>query len=119
MSQKSAGFTDNGGRTLILRVFANRLLSTLVINVVMLQSDFLVWQLMDTAYPTGGFAHSLGLEAAFQMADINSSTLSSFIKQTLINQCTSTLPFVRGMSSIEFFIFIYLSFLIYLFFSYF
>jgi urease accessory protein len=59
-------------------------------------SDLLVWQILDSAYPTGGFAHSMGLEAASQIAFINSGTLCSFIKQTLVNQCTSSLPFVRG-----------------------
>jgi urease accessory protein len=62
-----------------------------------MSTDLLVWQLLDSAFPAGGFAHSMGLEAAFQIANINSGTLASFIKQTLINVCTSILPFVKGI----------------------
>jgi urease accessory protein len=32
--------------------------------------DWLVWQLIDSAFPTGGFAHSAGLEAAWQHGEI-------------------------------------------------
>lgn len=61
-----------------------------------MSTDLLVWQLLDSAFPAGGFAHSMGLESAFQIANITSGTLSSFIKQTLTNQCTSILPFVKA-----------------------
>lgn len=32
-------------------------------------SDWLVWQLLDSGLPTGGFAHSCGLEAAMQLGE--------------------------------------------------
>jgi urease accessory protein len=32
--------------------------------------DWLIWQLADSAFPTGGFAHSSGLEAAWQHGEI-------------------------------------------------
>jgi urease accessory protein len=35
--------------------------------------DWLLWQLADSAFPTGGFAHSGGLEAAWQHGEIRNS----------------------------------------------
>jgi urease accessory protein len=35
-------------------------------------SPFLVWQIADSAFPTGAFAHSWGLEAAWQHGEIES-----------------------------------------------
>lgn len=33
--------------------------------------EWLVWQLLDSGLPTGGFAHSCGLEAAMQLGEFN------------------------------------------------
>src|SRR6202790_2805936 len=46
--------------------------------------DFLLWQLADSAFPTGGFAHSGGLEAAWQHGEVrNRDELSTFIESSL------------------------------------
>ena len=34
--------------------------------------EALVWQLVDSAFPTGAFAHSLGLEAAWHHGEVAS-----------------------------------------------
>lgn len=53
------------------------------------------WQLLDSILPTGGFAHSLGLEAAFQSHFISGpEELHNFILQMLDNTGSSLLPYV-------------------------
>src|SRR5437764_980339 len=39
-----------------------------------LSDDFTIWQLIDSAFPTGGFAHSSGLEAAWQHGEVRGRT---------------------------------------------
>lgn len=54
------------------------------------------WQLLDSILPTGGFAHSYGLEAAIQARIVSSpQNLKSFIIQVLENTATLLLPFVH------------------------
>jgi urease accessory protein len=49
-------------------------------------NDWLLWQLADSAFPSGGFAHSGGLEAAVQLGSVSDAqTLERFI-QTAIRQ---------------------------------
>jgi urease accessory protein len=58
-------------------------------------SDWLLWQLADSAFPTGGFAHSAGLEAAWQHGEIRNRTeLASFADSSLHQFGRSALPFV-------------------------
>ena len=58
-------------------------------------SDFLLWQLADSAFPTGGFAHSLGLEAAWQHGEVrNRGELLSYIEASLQQLGRAALPFV-------------------------
>src|SRR5687767_15070750 len=59
--------------------------------------NFLVWQLIDSAFPSGGFAHSAGLEASLQHGYIvDRRGVHAFAKQT-ISQCgRSALPLVTG-----------------------
>ncbi len=59
--------------------------------------DWLLWQLADSAFPTGGFAHSLGLEAAWQHGEIrNRADLISFIEAGLQQLGHAALPFVTA-----------------------
>jgi urease accessory protein len=47
-------------------------------------TDWLLWQLTDSAFPTGGFAHSGGLEAAVQIGFVSDAqTLERFIQAML------------------------------------
>src|SRR5690349_2062276 len=59
--------------------------------------DFLLWQLMDSALPTGGFAHSGGLEAAWHHGELrDANELESFIDAS-ISQCgRASLPFMTA-----------------------
>ena len=59
-------------------------------------SDFLLWQLADSAFPTGGFAHSAGLEAAWQHGEIrNRGELLSYVEASLQQLSRAALPFVN------------------------
>ena len=64
--------------------------------------DFVVWQLTDSTLPTGGFAHSNGLEATKQLGFIGGSgadgesRLATHILVSLIQASTMTLPFVAA-----------------------
>jgi urease accessory protein len=52
-----------------------------------LSSDWLIWQLTDSAFPGGGFAHSFGLEAAMQLGEIDGGAgLVGFCRASLL-QC--------------------------------
>ena len=60
-------------------------------------ADWLLWQLADSAFPTGGFAHSLGLEAAWQHGEVRNRTeLVSFIEASLQQLGHAALPFVTA-----------------------
>ncbi len=36
----------------------------------MSESEWLTWQIVDSAFPTGAFAHSCGLESAWQQGEV-------------------------------------------------
>ena len=60
-------------------------------------ADWLFWQLADSAFPTGGFAHSTGLEAARQYGEIrNRVELHSYLETSLRQLGRSSLPFVTA-----------------------
>ena len=58
-------------------------------------SDFTLWQLVNSAFPTGGFAHSAGLEAAWQHGEVrNRGELVSLLEASLNQLGRAALPFV-------------------------
>lgn len=54
--------------------------------------DWLVWQLVDSAFPSGGFAHSSGLEAAWQQGEVE--CIEHFVWQAITQCGHGALPFV-------------------------
>ena len=59
--------------------------------------DLLVWQLVDSAFPTGAFAHSLGLEAAAQHGEVASrEDLRRFVEATILQAASGALPLVNA-----------------------
>ena len=56
---------------------------------------WLLLQLADSAFPTGGFAHSSGLEAAVQLGEVTTAAdLTAFVKDVLVQTGHLALPFV-------------------------
>jgi urease accessory protein len=61
---------------------------------------WLVWQLVDSAFPTGGFAHSGGLEAAWQHGEIrNRGELRGWLETSLQQIARASVPFVNAAHS--------------------
>jgi urease accessory protein len=59
--------------------------------------NFLVWQLIDSGFPSGGFAHSAGLEAAVQHGHIlDTAGVLAFARQSLTQCGRSALPLVTA-----------------------
>jgi urease accessory protein len=58
--------------------------------------DWLVWQLADSALPTGGFAHSHGLEAAWQQGEVDRRSLPQFLDDAIAQAGRGALPFVTS-----------------------
>jgi len=59
--------------------------------------DVLVWQLVDSAFPTGAFAHSLGLESAWQHGEVESrEDLQAFTEAAVLQAASGTLPLVNA-----------------------
>lgn len=60
-----------------------------------MQMDWTIWQLVDSAFPCGGFAHSGGLEAAAQWGEVDGGDeLVEFIRATLTQTGAVCVPFV-------------------------
>ena len=58
--------------------------------------DWLVWQLADSGFPTGSFAHSLGLEAAWQQGEADEGSLPAFLRDAIAQAGRAALPFVTS-----------------------
>jgi urease accessory protein len=57
--------------------------------------DVRVWQLVDSAFPTGAFAHSLGLESAWHHGELATrDDLRRFVEATILQAASGTLPLV-------------------------
>ncbi len=60
-------------------------------------NDWTIWQLADSAFPAGGFAHSGGLEAAWQAGEIrDASSLARFARDSITQAGRAALPFVTA-----------------------
>src|SRR5438034_246060 len=57
-------------------------------------SDWLIWQLADSAFPVGGYAHSSGLESAWQQGEVNAASLASFVRDAIAQAGQGGVPFV-------------------------
>ena len=56
-----------------------------------------MWQLVDSAFPTGAFAHSLGLESAWQHGEVTSrEDLRRFVEATILQAASGALPLVNA-----------------------
>ena len=59
--------------------------------------DALVWQLVDSAFPTGAFAHSLGLESAWHHGEVSTrDDLRRFVEATILQAASGALPLVNA-----------------------
>jgi urease accessory protein len=59
--------------------------------------DWLTWQIVDSGFPTGTFAHSWGLEGAWQQGEVpDLPALRAFLDATIRQTARGTLPLVNA-----------------------
>lgn len=59
--------------------------------------NWIVLQLADAAFPTGGFAHSAGLEAAMSLGEVtNAEDLRRFVESVIWQAASASLPFAAS-----------------------
>ena len=67
-----------------------------------METNWVIWQLVDSGFPSGGFAHSGGLEATMQWHEVDRDRLADFIQSSLIQVGTvlfrSLLPYTARRS---------------------
>jgi urease accessory protein len=60
-------------------------------------SDWLTWQILDSAFPTGVFAHSWGLESAWQHGEVDGpAALRRFLEASIHQTGHAALPLVNA-----------------------
>lgn len=66
-------------------------------------SDWLTWQIVDSAFPTGMFAHSGALESAWQHGEVpDADSLRLFVDAAILQAGSSVMPFLNaGFNSPE------------------
>ncbi len=61
-------------------------------------TEYILWQLADTSFPTGGFAHSSGLESAWRHGLVRRENISDFCHDLIRQVSMQTAPFVAAAS---------------------
>jgi urease accessory protein len=61
-----------------------------------MSTPWLVWQLVDSAFPTGLFAHSWGLESAWQQGEVpDTDALVRFVGDAVLQTAQAAMPLVN------------------------
>jgi urease accessory protein len=62
-----------------------------------MDADWLLWQIADSAFPTGSFAHSGGLEAAWQAGEVTDEvTMRAFLRGSILQAGYTGLPLLNA-----------------------
>jgi urease accessory protein len=62
-----------------------------------MSTDWLLWQIADSAFPTGSFAHSGGLEAAWQAGEVTDEiTMRTFLRGSILQAGYTGLPVLNA-----------------------